>query len=56
MENIKNIPNEFFFGKFIKNKRILSYTELQKERELKQLLCALDYAFNRKNKLKPIKI
>jgi len=56
MENIKNIPNKVFFGKYIKNKRIYSYSELQKEQELKEVLCALDYTFNRKNKLKPIKI
>jgi len=52
MENIKNIPNELLFGKYIRNKRIYSYSELQKERELN----ALDYAFKRKNKLKSIKI
>lgn len=33
MEKIKDISNDFFFDKFIKTKRILSYSELQKERE-----------------------
>jgi len=29
--NVKNIPNEKFFGEYISNKKIYSFEELEKE-------------------------